>query len=42
MKVPRPQTHRAAQHVPKWWIKGALSMRVLSDYNMESLIMDHL
>ena len=40
MKVPRTQTHRAAQRFPGWWIGGAGVSR-LSGYNMESLPVDH-
>jgi hypothetical protein len=41
VKIPRDQTHRAAQRVPGWWIEGVVS-RGLSGYNTESLTVDYI
>ena len=40
VKIPRDQTHRAAQRAPGWWIEWVVS-RGLSGYNTESLTVDY-
>ena len=43
VKVPRTKTHKAAEHVPMWWIGRALLIGGWGGvlYNMESLTVDH-
>lgn len=40
VKVSNARTHRAAHHVPGWWIGRSLDGE-LSGYNMKSLVVDH-
>jgi hypothetical protein len=41
MKIPRDQTHRAAQRAHGWCMEGALLICGLSDYNTENQTVGH-